>query len=213
MTNMSIRSQLEVNTFTHGNKYHLQGGKILDFVFTKHTPILPVILGRSFVAARRYSIEYSTYSYQFKGRIISTAKLVEIMDSCPHPILVKMIGDNYYLVGKGFLARSDSEGNFIELLYVAFVPYDNTNQSYILDKVKIYICRSIYKEENNRILPAMKQVMDNFKGEMMLTNDIEQYMGSKIKIPSLRTLDAVNHYKRQLIGFCLQKTAERLSIS
>lgn len=202
MTNFEFGDRLEIDPFPTYNDYIYYDLAADDTRFYTDSENLPYIV-KGFTDAHKAlnKMVYSKYQTQFRGKILTTKKIKEVMNSARYPIRVVLKGFSYFM-GKGFLARHLIENKY-EYLFVACV---NGAKSVYKDisEVKFFISRNIYLEENKPILPAVKDFMNAHRGDIVITNNIHSYVGEVIKIPPGGTLDQQKKYKKAVVIECLK---------
>lgn len=198
MTNFDFYDSLRIHPFTNNNNYTYSGLTNTNLRFFKDCPNYPFIMTSPHQNDPTV-LRYSHYTYQLRGRLLNTARLKEVMDSCPIPLSFK-IRERWYLVGKGFLAHMNSTTGFDEnlnMLFVACVEMSKPVES--IEDVRFYVSRDIYKEDYKTILPAIKDFMVGHNGDVILTSNIAKRIGDKIPFPRGGTIADRQRYKKAVM--------------
>lgn len=215
MISLEFRDNLVNNRFSYYNEYYYNDMESLNIYYTSEDPEIPFILtgnGTSITNKNLHKIEdglfemyYSDYHRQLNGRVLSSAKMKEVIDGARCPIKFR-IGSHYYLLGKGFIAHLVDDGN-INVLFMATIA-NGTKPTSLLD-VKYYISRDIYLETHKKLHPVLKDFLSIHRGDVFITGDIDRFVGHKIPIPLFKSLSERKRYNDQLIDFCVNKLAKK----
>lgn len=207
MKTLDFQDALITNTFSRSNSYAYTPYSYSGIYFNKNQSEVPFIT-RAHVANvsmgdfwHDEEILYAKSLNQFNGRLVSTAKLKEILDTSRVPLKLK-IGDYYYLVGKGFLAYIDSNDN-IELLFLACVP---TSKKIVdISQVKFYISRNVYSEVHKKVSPAIRDIVMEHTGDVVITSNIDNHIGLRLVLPDFKTLKEKREYTAEVVNFLIEK--------
>jgi len=161
--------------------------------------IMRATIGAGIVKFHDGEIKYSSNERQLRNRVLTTNRVKEILDSAKVPLIVR-IGALRYLIGKGFIAMLRNDGT-IDVLFIAVA---RKNAVYIED-VKYYVSRSIYLPAHKKIQLVIKDLISLHRGDVLITNNIEKYVGSKIKLPVGKTIREEIQIKASLIGRCIEE--------
>jgi len=214
MITLEFKDKLVNNRFASNNDYLYAKTRPLNIYYKDNEEEIPYIM-----IARRPStlsgvegglyhiggeIYASFYTRQLRGRVLFTNKIKEVLDGARMPLLFK-IGNLQYLIGKGFLAEYVNI-NHINMLFLAVAKRDVK----YMDDVKYYVSRDIYLSVYKRIQPVIKDFMALHKGDIVITSNINKFVGSKIPIPPLKTLGEKLKYQRSLRDYCIKEYARTL---
>lgn len=157
------------------------------------------------VASNRINLPYIEYTSQLAGRLLNTAKIKEVMDTAPFPLLFH-IRENMYLIGKGFLARAMLTGdNSLHIKLLAVACYDATKQHVpSLEDVSYYISRAYTADHLKPIHPVVKDIIATFPGTIILCNTIEDMICDTLYMPPGGTLRDQAVYKEGVIKKCVE---------
>lgn len=140
-------------------------------------------------------------SIQFSRRSVTTAKLKEIMDSARMPIRLTFAGVDIY-AGKGFLAMRSGH-TLGKLLLIACETMGKPATR--MNQIKYYIARQGIKGDTyKKLTPVIKSFMDAHMGDIVISDDIEQYIGRRIKIPNANTIAEKKEFVTRLLSHCLK---------
>lgn len=200
MKTLMFYDRLNTHRFRFGNNYTFEDLIKMNLWFPKEAEEFPfLVMGGNL---RDEHIQFSNADGQFQGRQLNTRRIIEILDGPQYPIRVK-IGTMEFIAGKGFLARYNNKHD-LDLLYVASI----TKKQFIdrradLKEVKFYISKDIYKEEyKSRILVIMKEIMTSHTGDLVITNNIRNYLGGNIVIPPMPSLLVKKAFTNQVVEHC-----------
>lgn len=205
MTHLGFEDELIQNRFTNTNSYIYASVVETNLRFYEDTQNFPFIM-RSPWQTDRTVLKYSPYTNQLRGRLLNTAKIEEVMDTSPMPLMFQIRG-KWYMIGKGFLAHVTNMSNFIESVKLLFVACINGSQRSLrleIADVRFFISREIYNEEYKAILPAVKNIMLAHTGDVILTSNLNDRVGDKISFPPGGSLGARQAYKRAVMIECLK---------
>jgi hypothetical protein len=155
---------------------------------------------KSSIQKDQSEIQFSSTT-QFNSRVITTAKLKEILDSAEAPIYLR-IGENGYIAGKGFLAKFVNI-NRIEPLFAA--TFNTKDKTLSIGNIKFYISRKIYQEEHKKIFPAMTDSLNEHIGDVIISNDIDRFICLSMGLPAFKTLTDRKEYMEQFSSEILSK--------
>lgn len=211
MMTLDFKNSLINNRFTYNNDYIYSDLDGLNIYYKESEEEIPFIMtakndvrGSNPVLFHNGEMQHSTYSRQLGGRTLTTNRIKEILDGSKIPLLFK-IGNHRYLIGKGFLAWYQPDGTH-EVLFIAVSKRD---VSYMGD-VKFYVSRTIYNIRHKKLHPVIKDFMTIHTGDTILTNNIKKYIGSKIEMPTFKTVGSRLKYQKSLIQFCTREYAKQV---
>lgn len=201
MTTLEFKDNLTVNKFTYHNEYvyiELAGTGI---VYKESETELPFIMRSTYIGGglvhKEGEIVFSSHQRQLRGRAVTTSKIKEILNTARMPILIR--SGLTYLIGKGFLACY-TQGE-IEVLFLATSKKTDSN----IEKVKFYISRSVYSTRFKKIQPIIKDLMAVHKGDIIITSNISNYVGSRIPLPIFKSIKEEAKYKDLLFDYCIKE--------
>lgn len=203
MTHLNFADCLTTDPFTNNNHYHYSGIRNALPLVTKDSENVPFILKSQGVGSARgiFKMIYCDYSTQLRSRLLNTKKIKDIMDSSKYPLLFRF-KDKWYYIGKGFLAVHTGSGNDPKILFVACYNGKKPNVTSI-EEIKFFVCRDIFNEEHKPLQPAVKDFINNHVGDVVVTNDVTNYVGEWIRMPSGLTLAEDKAYKASVVIECL----------
>src|ERR1051326_1126007 len=121
MRTLEFYDKLTLNKFARNNDYSYSDKAALNIYFEESSNELPFIMRALDSKGNKIHdnniLQYSSYTRQLRGRVLSSAKIAEVLDSAKMPLYFH-IGTKNYLIGKGFLAEYKKNGN-IEILFIA----------------------------------------------------------------------------------------------
>lgn len=188
MQTLDFRDGLVNSLFSFNNNYEYGDRQLLGFRINKEWDqelyITRAMMGTTRVHPEDH-LTYSTYENQLLGRVITAIKLREILDSARMPIIIKNSEGAKYLIGKGFLARYHNKRR-IKILLAAcvFKGVRVTN----ISQVKYYVGRDLYMDEHKKVAAAVSDMLDEHKGDVVITNDIMTYVGKPVPIIAVGSL-------------------------
>lgn len=179
MKTLLFNDRLIINPFRSNNGYIYQsitGTGVETTFLNKEIPYIAKV-------QRGGEIVYCD-TVQFNGRAVNTARIKEILDTSHYPLKISLEGRNY-LIGKGFLASISKEGD-IELLYIACIQSNLSIKD--ISQVKFYVSRKVYHEIHKKISPAIRDIILEHTGNVLITSDIRSCISEKIDIPEFKTI-------------------------
>ena len=201
MKTLFFRNRFETYRFRYNNDYWLHDLIEMNLWFPPESNEFPyLVLGDNLNKER---IRFANVPNQFQGRLLNSRRIIEILDGPEYPIRIK-IGTMEFVAGKGFLARYNSKFD-LDLLFVAAINNKEKILKAVSDikEVKFYISKDIYKEEyKSKILVIMKEIMAGHTGDLVITNDIRNYLGGKIVIPPIQSLSGKKAFANQVVEHC-----------
>lgn len=204
MTNFEFADSLREDLFVDKNEYHYGNTWVGETKFCSNSENYPFIFKGQPLRGNPFSMIYCQSLSQLGGRLLTVKKIKEVMNSSRYPIIFKIKGIHYY-IGKGYLSILHSLSAEPRILFIACIN-GNTNPT-DLSQVKFFVDRSVFKNETYKpILPAIKDFMNNHIGDVILTNDISQYVGESIKIPTGLSILEMERYTKDVIVECLVDT-------
>ena len=198
MTDLNFEESLTVSKFSNNNHYHLGYPKSTGLRFFKDTENLPFIMCSPY-QSNHTELQYSDSATQFRNRLLNTAKIKDVMNSSPLPLIVKIKGVQY-LIGKGFLAQvafNEFEVN-MNLLFVACIN-SSKRHGYEMKDVRFFISRAIYTETYKPVSTAVRDIIENHIGDVIFTSDIQNKIGDVIPFQRGGTLVSRNDYKKAIV--------------
>lgn len=199
MKSISFRDGLIVNRYSNSNTYVFEDLVSIPTLFDKTCNEIPYLLYDKDISTGFIRIQYSA-TPQFRGRTITLSKMKEIVDSAKHPIMVRNC-NNQYLMGKGFIAIQ--EASKVKYLFVACIELGKKITS--MSQIKLYISKEVYKIKYKSIFGMIKEFMVAHSGDVIITNDIDKYIGTKIDFPIFKTLKERKNYMDKLIEESLEQ--------
>lgn len=200
MKTLQFKNSLTENVFSYSNNYNFSLLKELPLFYKEKERMKPVLFLNE---AHKKGLVYASSPTQLGGRVIPTAKLKEILDTSPIPIIINMRPVNY-LVGKGFLAKLNTVGTIEPLMVMCYDSYAGIPTN--VNQIAMYVSRGIYREEHSKVLTSISQIMKEHPGDVIMTPTIGKYIGSKLQIPKFKT---IAEQKKWLNDFTV-KTFEKL---
>lgn len=203
MTNLKFRDSLVEDTFIADNDYiyaSLTPGKIR---FCTDSENYPVILQGSSTATNKITISYAYYHNQFNSRVLTAKKIKEVMDSSRYPIMIKL-REKTYFIGKGYMGYKNNlfDRSEPEPLFVACINGKNkyTND---LKQVKFFVNRKVFNEDYKPMHPVVKDFINYHVGDVIITDEMEKYIGETIKLPVGGDLATQKKYRDAVVMECL----------
>lgn len=202
MTTLDFKESLIENPFSYANNYiyfseHMRG---CGLYFDPKSPNYPYIFRSNMMVSTE--LRYSIYNYQLRGRLLNTKKIKEVLNGPKVPLWFSIKG-KAYLIGKGFLAESDMRQGAGRLLFVACV--DGTKHISSMSQVKFFISKEVYTEQNKVIQTAIKDLVGAHDGDIIMCNDILDYIGEKLALPKGGSLAEMNQYKDAVVEAALRE--------
>lgn len=206
MTDLLFYDSLRMNTFQTSNGYYYADMKETNLRFYKNCPNFPYIMLSQW-QNNPTSLVYSSITNQLRGRLLNTAKLKEVLNSSQMPLLFS-IKSRWYLIGKGFLAyvagNIINAGENMKLLFIACIDNSVPGKIIEISDVRFYFSREIYEDIHKSLLPALKDIMLNHTGDVILTSNLSDRVGDKIVFPRGGTLTDRANYKREVMMECMK---------
>jgi len=199
MTTLDFSEGLVENTFSFGNNFLYGEKRPYGLYFCKESQNYPFILKGGL--SDESELEYTWYTYQLRGRLLNTKKLKEVMNSAKIPLyfVIKQIP---YLIGKGFLSTFDEAGNH-QPLFMACVDGMKTISS--IKQVKFYVSKVVYEDRHKAVQTAVKDIVAAHTGDVIMCNNILDYLGERLTFPRGGSLSELNKYKQAVIRTCLMQ--------
>lgn len=195
MTTLEFKDRLTEHPFSYSNDFYYfdESYRSSGLYFDRTSANYPYILkgGKSDTT----ELQYCFYTPQLRGRILTIKRIKEVMDSARIPLLFS-IKAKWYLLGKGFMAHHSPDGEN-KILFIACVDGMKTISS--IDQVKFYVSKDIYKDCYKSIQPAIKDLIANHTGDVIICNNILDYIGEKISLPLGVSLSSMNRYKEAVV--------------
>lgn len=205
MTNFDFADELTVDPFTNSyNSYMYVDHRQSSLRFCADSENIPYIIKgfnpQGVAKDPKNTIYLCDSKTQFKGRLLNTKKIKDVMNSSRGAILVSF-KDTWYYMGKGYLSLAIGNKE-PKMLFVACY---NGKKSRLtsLEDIKFFVCRDIFNEEHKVIQPAIKDFINNHVGDVVITNDIGNYVGESIKIPAGSSIAAVKEYTTAVVMECI----------
>lgn len=199
MTNIEFSSELKINKFISRNYYTYDAITGLGIFYDKETKNLPMIVHGG--SMRADELVYANCS-QFQGRSVSMAKIAEVANSSYIPLKLNYQGEKY-LIAKGFIAKYSGIPDDCQILFLATADKSPTD----IKEVKFYVCRDVYKAENKKIFPIIKEFMVKHTGDVIITAYIN--IGGKWLVPVFKTLTERKTYCDILVKSCIAITKKK----
>jgi hypothetical protein len=197
MTTLEFGNGLVDNPFSGGNIYSYDSEELFGLYATPKGDNYPYILKG--MGPNRSELTYSDHHYQLRGRRLTTKKLVEVMNTARMPIRA-VVKHTIYLAGKGFLSTYDASGNH-KILFIACIDDSKTVAS--IAQVKFYVSKDVYSDSYKNVQPAIKELVSNHPGDIIMCNNIGDYVGEKIKFPKGGSIADRNKYKEAIVRAAL----------
>jgi hypothetical protein len=194
MTTLTFADELVENKFVSANSYVYGPTGFYGLCFDEASKNYPYIM-KSGMFIDTFELKYSSFPYQLRNRVLSTAKLKEIMDSAKMPLIIH-VRSKAYLIGKGFLSTYDSKGNY-ELLFLACVSGSKKHLS--MEDVKFFVSKKVYTEEHKAFSSIVKGFVSDHKGDVVTCSEVTDYVGEKISFPLRESLVNMTKYKEALV--------------
>lgn len=194
MTNLQFKDALTENTFSYSNSFMYQTSDYESFgmFFAKDSDNYPYILKGG--VSDEENLEYCAWSYQLQGRMLTSKKVKEVMNSARMPLYFKIRG-NEYLIGKGFLSTYSLAGH--KLLFIACINGKKAVSG--MDQVRFYVSKDVYQPDYKMMQPIIKEITAAHPGDVMLVKDIREHIGEKIRLPKGGSLSSLREYKDAVV--------------
>ncbi len=201
MRDLNFRDRLERDLWSSHNDYdyeNLREGAVLF----KEGATLPFFMYYSPLVKDKTVFAYSN-STQFKGRTVTLSRAKQIINGAKVPLKVKM-GPKNYLMCKGFIAHINSEEK-IKPLFVAGAKKKPTD----IKDIIFYVASEVYHSDRYvGIRTLISDTIFEHTGEVLITQYIEEYFGSKIEAPKARTIREQAQFSEQIIERALEKVKQ-----
>lgn len=205
MTNLLFQEYLSVNTFSSSNGYNFTNMTDTNLRFYRDSENLPFIMTSAWQSDPTV-LRYSANTYQLRNRLLSTAKIKEVLDTSPVPLMIS-IKNKWYMMGKGFLAHVTNImefGESIKLLFVACIDPVSRKKGFDIADVRFFFSRDMYNDDYKTLLPALKDIMLGHPGDVILSSKLNDRIGDRIVFPTGGTLSDRVNYKREVMIECLK---------
>lgn len=199
MKTLDFSDGLVENVFTFGNTYAYGEKRSYGLYFSKDSQNYPFVLKGG--VSNDFELEYSWNTHQLRGRLLSTKKLKEVMNTAKIPLYF-VIKNVAYLIGKGFLSTYDVCGNH-QPLFIACV--DGTKTISSIEQVKFYVSKMVYEDRYKAVQPAIKDLVVEHSGDVVMCKNILDYMGERLSFPRRCSLSELNNYKQAVVRTCLMQ--------
>lgn len=197
MTTLDFADGLVENQFTFGNTYTYSDKRSYGMYFSKESQNYPFIMKGGM--SDDFELEYILNTNQLRGRLLNTKKLKEVMNSAKIPLyfVIKHVS---YLVGKGFLSAFDPAGNH-QPLFIACA--DGMKNITSIQQVKFYVSKIVYEDRHKAVQTAIKDLVAGHTGDVIMCNNILDYLGERLTLPRRCSLSELNKYEQAVIRTCL----------
>lgn len=209
MTTLEFRDELVENTFTYTNSYIYAPKRSTGHCFAQGEDNYPFVMKGG--TSDTFELEFSAYAYQLRNRLLNTKKIKEVMNSSRVP-LIFIIKNVAYLIGKGFLSTYDPrnpENN--KLLFLACV--DGRKVIREISQVKFYVSKEVYNEQYKPMHPAIKDIISQHPGDVMMVKNILDYVGLKLVQPRGGSISELERYKEAVVRSSLEELFPRTTIT
>jgi hypothetical protein len=204
MTDLIFRDALTENTFSFYNAYNYDQ-KVGSKLYFSRERNYPYILTGGI--SDDIELEFSLFTYQLRNRVLTTKKLKEIMNSSHLPIWIKIKSTNY-LMGKGFLAQfHPAKHEITKLLFVACINSSNITE---MKEVKFFISKSVYEEGHKPFHGIIKELVNTHPGDVIICNDLLDYMTERLTIPEGGTVDSRKKYVSALVKATVEESFKKI---
>lgn len=206
MLNLSFDNTLRQHQFRRQSSY-IYNELIESSIFVARTNRkVPLIFrGPATSHAVDGNLVYSL-SRQFRGYKVTKLQLIEIFNTAPIPIIVPYMTYTL-LVGKGFLARYDRTNVGNEMTVLVFVQAPNRPVIEVSD-LDYIVDRKLYLAENRGIQSAIMPFIDTHTGEVLITPNIQKYLGDKVKLPRFANISQRRTHVDNLLLRAFEKVKE-----
>jgi hypothetical protein len=203
MTDLTFADRLVVDQFSYHNEYIYTELRDYGLYFDETSDTYPYIMTSNL--SNKKDLQYSSYANQLGLRVLNLKKLKDILNSAQIPIICS-VRHVQYLIGKGFLSTYDATEGKHDPLIVACV---NKRKSItgIVD-VRIYISRKINQEIHKAFHPIVKDLTAEHQGDIIICNNILEFIGERIEIPRGGSLTQRKEYEKALIEACFREAWE-----
>lgn len=197
MTTLDFADGLIENQFSFHNMYSYYEKYSYGLHFCKDSQNYPFIMKGGM--SDDFELEYVPFTNQLRGRLLNTKRLKEVMNNARIPLyfVIKQIS---YLIGKGFLSTFDPAGNH-RPLFMACV--DGMKNISSIQQVKFYVSKELYGDSYKAVQPAIKDIVEAHSGDVIMCNNILDYLGERLTFPRGGSLSGLNKYKQAVIRTCL----------
>lgn len=203
MTTLDFKDELTENPFSYGNVFMYTGErKSFNLYFSSNSDNYPFILKSGLL--ENNELQY-TIGGQLRNRILNTKKIKEVIDSARIPLYFR-IKDNSYLMGKGFLARYNMYSETYQLLFVACI--DDSRATTSIEQVKFFVSRELHTDLHKALQPAIKDFVNGHPGDVVLCNNILDYIGDRFSMPRGGTIDSHIKYQRAVVRATLAQVLD-----
>lgn len=134
---------------------------------------------------------------QFNQRIPTTIKIKDILNSARTPMKITI--DRDYIIGKGFMAAYN-DGD-IDILFAATCVGKVTSPN----ELKLYKSRNVDLPIHKKIKGAIDKTIAEHGGDVIVTNNLNKYIGATISLPPTKTISEAATRDKQLVSECLDE--------
>lgn len=219
MKDLFFKLALTIRAYSSDQDYQFKSHAYLPFRF------LPILKERPFITT---SVQYRVttnldksndllvykFDSQFRGKVITKAVLMDILNTCPVPIKCKYKKVNYY-VGKGFICTCpDNPYEKPEILWTATIPSSmvNSDKDTLAPHIKFYVSKKLRTSEYRHIEVMVEELMSYMPDcDIIVTKDITDYITAKIKLPEFKTITDRKNYLENLKHECFKKVLAKVS--
>lgn len=201
MTNFEFADCLSIDPFSDNNEYNYGVTWLGNTKFCKDSENLPYIFKGQIVQSSPFNMTYCQSTNQLKGRLLTVKKIKEVMNTSRYPLLFR-IKDVWYYIGKGYISRVTNLNSEPTILFVATIKGGTNPRD--LSEVKFFVNRAVFTVEAFKpVVPVVKDFMNNHTGDVILTNNINKYIGESIQVPQNLSLSQLENYTKGVVSECI----------
>lgn len=212
MMDLNFNDRLTTNVFTYGNDYQYwipnesgSDGDSFPYYFTENDENKPFIM-TSGLHIENNRLSYSTIP-QFGHRVIIAKRAKEIFNTAKMPLKIA-IRNNFYLIGKGFLAKLIGD-----VPIILFMACYSGNTPTSVDQIKLIVSKQVYLPAHAYLLPMITEEIKNHIGDVFIVRDITKYIGHTIKFPNLGTVREKLKFNEEVLKHCITREKVNLGIA
>lgn len=197
--NFAFEQELKNHRFARFNQYSV--GRLIETRIhsdLKKDAYIPLITYNNPFTIHEDFLMMST-QVQLRGRTITKDKACEIMNTAPF-LLALTFANRRVLLGKGFMGLIDRDTNEITPLFVAMVKNKRNATEH---DIILYTSKLLKNPDFRHFEQTLLDFYKEHKGDIVITDNVYKYVGSKIPMPVFKSLAERSTYVSELISTSL----------
>lgn len=195
MKTLNFGDALVENRYTWHNEFFYSTPSSTNLWFSDNSNYRPFILRGGLSDTR--NLQFSTHGSQLRSRKLTGPKIEEILDLPRLPLFFRV--DGYpYLMGKGWLSEHVTSTGFIKLLFVGCTK--GSGEVTTMEDITLLFSKELFTNELYKPFQAIaKRLLASHPGDIMVTRNLNEFVGEKINIPIISNLKVLKQVKEKIV--------------